>query len=187
MRTLTYRYVWNPGGSCKEDIDCGIDKSAIRDVRCINDKCVQLGIHCDDYSGDNNHCQWQDHCVNNICIPRCKNNQDCPDGEFCARRQARLCLNSEGSCKKDFDCGTDRWHKCINDKCVQTCEDKFGITSCEHFWGHGHEYEDHCVNNICQPQTSFSKGSCSSNWPHTLLSLMFFIILYPPWFSWKSR
>ena len=81
LRTVTYRYVWNSGESCKEDLDCGIDKWI--KIKCINDKCVQ---HCEDSSDDNNHCQWQDHCVNNICIPRCKNNQDCPDGEFCARR-----------------------------------------------------------------------------------------------------
>ena len=45
------------GGSCKEDLDCGIDG------KCINNKCFQT---CE----DNNDCTHEDHCVNNLCLPK---------------------------------------------------------------------------------------------------------------------
>ena len=45
------------GGSCEEDLDCGIDG------KCINNKCFQT---CE----DNNDCTHEDHCVNNMCLPK---------------------------------------------------------------------------------------------------------------------
>ena len=51
----------------------------------------------------------------------------------------RYVWHSGESCEDDSDCGGD----CINDRCVQTCEDKTDCTS-----------GDQCLNKICQPKCS---------------------------------
>ena len=45
--------------------------------KCINGKCVQT---CE----DNNDCPYEDHCLDNFCLPKiCQSNRDCPEGKKC--------------------------------------------------------------------------------------------------------
>ena len=54
-------------------------------------------------------------CENYKCVLRCKNSQDCQEGEFCAKRR---CIPP--NCNKESDCGLG--NKCISKKCIIGCK-----------------------------------------------------------------
>ena len=69
LRTVTNRYLWNSGGSCKKDLDCGIKG------KCSVHTCYQSCEY-------NNHCTYEDHCVNNICLPKISTTSTNPAGKI---------------------------------------------------------------------------------------------------------
>ena len=62
-------------------------------------------------------CAPEGDCENYKCIILCKNNQDCQDGEFCAKRR---CIPP--TCNKDSDCGLG--NKCFSKNCIAGCQRK---------------------------------------------------------------
>ena len=99
MRTVTNRYVWNSGGPCNEDSDCGGD--------CIDNKCFQT---CE----DKNDCMYKDQCLNKICQPKCKSHNECPKGDFCREGHCTLPFCEE---KEDCLSKPERHAICQNNLC----------------------------------------------------------------------
>ena len=115
MRTVTNRYVWNSGGPCEEDSDCGGD--------CIDGKCFQT---CE----DNLDCTYEEQCLNKICKPKCKHQNECSN--FCEKKedclskprnhaicQNNLCHYIKTGCYSDNHCpegGLLGWKKLVSSR-----------------------------------------------------------------------
>ena len=89
---LTNKYVWNSGGSCEKDIECGSKG------KCIDDKCFQM-------CKDNNDCIYDNHCANDICVPkRCQIEKDCGPGNKCTSQQCIIRCIHKGQCPDGKNC-----------------------------------------------------------------------------------
>ena len=105
---MTNQYASNSGGSCKEDLECGIDvqcikgkcpndcvfpKDCSKDELCQNLKCIPRVCQKDtDCAGNNPEC------LNRKCIIGCKVQKDCPKGRLCTGKKARRkCLLESGN------------------------------------------------------------------------------------------
>ena len=95
MRTLINEYVWNSGGLCNDDSECG------ENGKCKDGKCFQS-------CKDNLDCMNDDQCGNEICVLKsCQKDRDCGPDNKCNSKKCIIGCQQQGQCPDGKNCIDD--------------------------------------------------------------------------------